>query len=94
MMNWDYTMNGWMGGWMWIPMVLSFALLILVILGIVAVVRSMSPGTAREAGMAREADDPLAIAARRFARGEITTDEYEALRSTLARGTTNSAAKS
>ncbi len=93
MMNWDYTTNGWMGGWMWIPMVLSFALLILVILGIVAIVRGMSPGTAREAGTARAADDPLAIAARRFAGGEITKDEYETIRATLTRGTPISAAK-
>lgn len=85
MMNWDYTTNGWMGGWMWIPMVLSFALLILVILGIVAIVRGMSLGTEHGAGTARAADDPLAIAARRFAGGEITKDEYEAIRATLTR---------
>jgi uncharacterized membrane protein len=76
MMNWDYTMNGWMGGWMWIPMLLIVALLIL---GTIAVVRGSLAGTPRLA------DDPLAIAARRFARSEITKDEYEALRSTLAR---------
>lgn len=31
------------------------------------------------------ADDPPAIAARRFARGETTKDEYEAIRTTLSR---------
>ena len=76
MMNWDYTMNGWMGGWMWIPMILVVALLTL---GLIVVVRALSTGTQREA------DDPLSIAARRFARSEITKDEYETLRSTLAR---------
>ena len=76
MMNWDYTTNGWMGGWMWIPMVLVVALLIL---GTIAVVRGSSTATPRGA------DDPLAIAARRFARSEITKDEFEALRSTLTR---------
>ena len=76
MMNWDYTMNGWMGGWMWIPVILIVALLIL---ATIALVRG-SPG-----GTPREADDPLAIAARRFARSEITKDEYETLRSTLSR---------
>jgi len=75
MMNWDYTMNGWMGGWMWIPLVLIVALLIL---GTIAIIR----GTF--AGPPRDADDPLAIAARRFARSEITKDEYEAVRATLA----------
>ena len=76
MMNWDYTMNGWMGGWMWIPMILVVALLTF---GLIAVVRGLSAGTQREV------DDPLAIAARRFARSEITKDEYETLRSTLTR---------
>ena len=76
MMNWDYTTNGWMGGWMWFPMVLVVALLIL---GTIAVVRGSSAGTPRGA------DDPLAVAARRFARSEITKDEFEALRSTLTR---------
>ena len=76
MMNWDYTMNGWMGGWMWIPMILVVALLTL---GLIAMVRVLSIGTQRDA------DDPLAIAARRFARSEITKDEYETLRSTLSR---------
>ena len=75
MMNWDYTTNGWMGGWMWIPMVLFTALLIL---GAIALIRALSTGATRSA------DDPLAIAARRFARSEITKDEYEKLRSTLS----------
>ena len=76
MMNWDYTMNGWIGGWMWIPMILVLALLVL---ATIAVARSMS------GGVPRRADDPLDIAARRFARSEITKDEYETLRATLKR---------
>ena len=44
MMNWDYMTNNWMGGWMWIAMVLVVALLIL---GVVAVVRGSSTGTPR-----------------------------------------------
>ena len=76
MMNWDCGMNGWMGGWMWIPTVLIVALLVL---GVVAVVRNVSGGTPRQT------EDPLAIASRRLARGEINKDEYETVRSTLAR---------
>jgi putative membrane protein len=76
MMGWDYTMNGWMSAWMWIPMILVVALLIL---GTIAVARGLSNGTPREL------DDPLAIAARRFARGDINKDEYETLRATLSR---------
>ena len=44
MMYWDYMTNNWMGGWMWIPMVLVVALLIL---GVIAVVRGSSTGTPR-----------------------------------------------
>ena len=76
MMGWDYMSNGWMGGWMWIPMILVVALLVL---GTIAVARGLSTGTPRES------DDPLAIAARRFARGDISKDEYETVRTTLSR---------
>ena len=76
MMGWDYMTNGsWMSGWMWIPMMLVVALLIL---GTIALVRGLATGTARQS------DDPLAIAAGRFARSEISKDEYESIRSTLA----------
>ena len=76
MMNWDYTTYSWMGVWMWIPMILVVALLVL---GTIAVARSLTTGTPRPA------DDPLAIAGRRLARSEITKDEYETLRTALTR---------
>ena len=77
-MNWDYMMNGWMGGWMWMPMVLLLALLLaLLALGVVAVSRATR-------GAPDGVEAPLTIAARRLARGEITKDQYEDLRSTLA----------
>jgi len=77
MMGWDYMTNGgWMSGWMWIPMILVIALLIL---GTIAVARNLSNGTPRESS------DPLAIAARRLARGDISKDEYETVRTTLSR---------
>jgi len=74
-MNWDYMGNGWMGGWMWIPFVLILALLAF---GIVAVIRAQTTGAPDRA------QAPLAIAARRLAAGEITTDEYEELRATIS----------
>ena len=75
MMNWDYMMNGWVGGWMWIPLALLLALLAL---GVVTVIRAMTTGAPHGV------EAPLAIASRRLARGEITTDEFQELRSTLA----------
>jgi hypothetical protein len=50
MMGWDYMNGGWMSAWMWIPMILIVALLIL---GTIAVARGLSNGTPREA------NDPL-----------------------------------
>ena len=78
MMNWDYTMNGWMGGWMWIPLFLFLALLTL---GMVALIRGMRTDPAP--GAHAHVETPLAVAAGRLARGEITKAEYEELRPTL-----------
>ena len=41
MMNWDYTMYGWMAGWMWILMILVVAILVI---GTVSVARNTSGG--------------------------------------------------
>jgi len=78
MMNWDYAMNGWMGGWMWVPFVLLLALLTF---GMVALIRGMRSDPAPGAQV--HVETPLAVAAGRLARGEITKAEYEELRSTL-----------
>jgi len=74
-MNWDYMSNGWMGGWMWIPLAL---LLALVVLGTVAVIRASSTGAPERT------EAPLAVAARRFAAGEINAEEYQRIRATLS----------
>lgn len=74
-MNWDYMSNGWTGGWMWIPMAL---LLALVVVGTVAVIRALSTG------VPDRAEAPLAVAARRFAAGEINAEEYQRIRATLS----------
>jgi uncharacterized membrane protein len=74
-MNWDYVGNGWMGGWMWILMALLLALLAF---GTVAVIRALTMGAPDRT------EAPLAVAAGRLAAGEITNDEYEEIRATLA----------
>ncbi len=77
MMNWNADMTGWMAAWMWIP-----ALLIVVVLVVLAIasMRLLSPAGPTPSGL----DTPVAIAARRLARGEISTEEYEKIRMTLA----------
>lgn len=77
MMNWnDGSWYGAMGGWMWLAALLMMALLVL---GTVALIRSLSTGSTAET------ETPLAVAARRLARGEISTEEYDKVRATLAR---------
>lgn len=75
-MNWnDGTWYGAMGGWMWVPAILMMALLIL---GTVALIRSLSTRSMADT------ETPLTVAARRLARGEISTEEYDKVRATLA----------
>lgn len=68
--NWDH-MNGWGGGWMWLWGVAMMAAFVALI---VWIARSSS------AHQSRERHDPTvharAILAERFARGELTTEEY------------------
>ncbi len=74
MMDWGPTMSSWMAGWMWLPTLL---LIVVVLVGL-AVLLQRSPTNARETETA------VAIAARRLARGEITKEQFEQLRSTLS----------
>jgi len=77
MMGWnDGAWYGAMGGWMWLPAILMTALLIL---GTLALIRSLSTRSMAET------ETPLTVAARRLARGEISTEEYDKIRTTLAR---------
>lgn len=65
-------MGGYGGGWfMPIIMIVFWGL---VIWGIVALVRGVSAGSG---GASAQADSPLEILKRRYARGEIAKQEYE-----------------
>jgi putative membrane protein len=73
---------GYGGGWMtfgWFTMLLFWAL---VIVGIVAVIRWAS---ARGVSASRApSDTPLEILKRRYASGEITKEQYEAMKRDIA----------
>lgn len=76
MMNWYGDMTRWIAAWMWIP-----PLLIVIVLVVLAVasMRAFSPAGPSDTGL----DAPVAIAARRLAKGEISTEDYEKIRVAL-----------
>lgn len=78
---WGWGSGAWgMGAWGWIAMVLLW---VLVILGIVWLVRQLLPSQGRSRD-GRE-DRALEVLRERFARGEISAEEYESRRHTLQR---------
>jgi putative membrane protein len=74
MMNgWDMTGWGWV--WMSVMTVVGVMLVGLIALALLRVGRSEPPS--------RQSDDPMAILAQRFARGEIDEPEYRRRKSAL-----------
>jgi putative membrane protein len=66
---WGYDHMGWMNGWgMGFGMILWLLILALIIVGVVWLVRSQPIGQHRSTG--------LDVLQERYARGEITRDEY------------------
>ena len=74
MMNWGNY--GWGMGFGWIFMVLF---LTLVILGIVYIVQAIS----RKSGQSGTQETPLDILKKRYAKGEITKEEFERMKGDL-----------
>ena len=70
--NMNFMMGGWMGPWMWIFWIAIACGAYLLITG--------SPGFSRG-----RHGGALAIAAERFARGEITSEEFEKIKESLER---------
>ena len=76
----DYDHMDWGGGW-WIVMALGMVLFWgLVILGVVWLVRTVSPGHAAGSG---QAPNPIELLDRRLAEGDISTEEYAQRRAVL-----------
>lgn len=73
MMNWGY---GWFGGW---PMIILW---IAIIVGIVFLIKWIMDSN-RGQNQARTGEDPLEILKIRYAKGELTKEEYEAMKADL-----------
>lgn len=80
MMPWD----GW--GWHWGMMLLMWLFWIALIAGIVLVITwaAQRAGRRTPAGAMPESEDPQTILKRRYARGEISHEEYERMRRELS----------
>lgn len=68
---------GWGMGFGWIFMIIFWGL---VILGIVYLIQVVSKGTKKE-----DTETPLDILKKRYAKGEITKEEYERMKDDLTR---------
>lgn len=76
MMHWDY---GWGMGFGWVFMVLFW---VLVVLGIAYFIRVVTTGAKKETG----GDTALDILKKRYAKGEITKEEFEKIKNDLKAG--------
>lgn len=70
--RWDH-MDGWGGGWMWLWGIAMMALFVVLI---VWLVRAASGASAGSPPPKDPTDRAREILAERYARGELTTDEY------------------
>ncbi len=80
-------MYGWMGGYGWIGMIISLVFTLIILGGLVwfiiwAVRRS---GTGTYSSSTPAGISPKEIAQQRYARGEITREQYQALLEDLSR---------
>ncbi len=76
MMGWGYGM-GWLG------MILMGLFWVAVIVGIIFLIRWLFVSTGSKGHVAASEDSPLEIVKRRYARGEINKEEFEAKKKDL-----------
>jgi putative membrane protein len=69
----DGMMDGWGGGWMWLWWLLLIAgLITMIVVAMLAMTRGLSSRNARDGGRSTARD----VLDERYARGELTTEEY------------------
>ena len=83
MMEGCWSGFGWMGVGMLFNFLLGLGLLALVVVGVIFAVRWLAPASDGSPG-GRSRDDALEIVRTRYARGEISQDEFDRLRRELA----------
>lgn len=84
MWGWPNMMGGFFGGGMsWAGIILNFIFFILIIIGIILLIvwlvkRASHPGTEGKTG-----SKAIEVLKERYARGEITKDQYESIKKDL-----------
>ena len=76
MMNWGYGTN-WLGTLIWL------AILIAVVVAIIALVRWMTISNRDSSGTHHPSDSAMEILRRRYAKGEITKEQFTAMKHDL-----------
>lgn len=74
-----YRMNGLLGAWSWLGMLMCIAIIVLIVIGVVALLSRSSKKMQNEGSNAS-----LEILKARLARGEINQEEYEKIRKDLS----------
>jgi putative membrane protein len=82
-MHWDFRNYMWGTGLGWLVMFVFWVLVILLVtMGIVYLVRQLTEGKRKQ----RKEESALDILKKRYAKGEITKEEFEKIRDDIMRG--------
>ena len=84
MWGWPNMMGGFFGGGLgWIGIILSFIFFILIIIGIILLIVWLVKRTTHSGIEGKTGSKALDILKERYARGEITKDQYESIKKDL-----------
>jgi putative membrane protein len=82
--QWGWGMHPGMMAWGWVGLLFMLVFWVLIVVLIIILIRRLlSPGTTRMAGPPQE-DSALEILKKRYARGEIDKEEFEAKKKDLS----------
>jgi len=84
MWGWSNMMGGFFGGGMgWIGMILSFICFILIIIGIILLIVWLAKRVTHSEIEDKTGSKALEVLKERYAKGEITKDQYESMKKDL-----------